>query len=558
MYQVLYRKWRPIRFSDVVGQEHITHTLKNELISGRLNHAYLFTGCRGTGKTTCAKILAKAVNCLNMHDGEPCGECENCMAFANGQLYDVVEIDAASNTGVDNIRSIIEEAQMNPSNPKVKFRVYIIDEVHMLSGGAFNALLKTLEEPPSHVIFILATTEVHKLPATILSRCQRFDFHRIPAPQLSERLQYIAQQEGAQLDMDAAGLIAAVSDGAFRDALSILDRCIGEANEISETVVRNVAGLADRSYLYSIGESLRERDCAAALIAVDKLYANSKDMMGLCRELLEYFRNLMMIKTLKSPGDVLTMTNEEYKKLETQAGFISLGEIIYAMDVLAAAADRMSRGGSSRTELEMALVKICSPEMSQDLESVLDRLSALERALRNGAALAPAEGYSQMSSQPTTPTTVQPGHEENPIVNTRVENNSGPIVTSPPQEVPRVRKTANIEEIMKNCVPMTQWKDVLDVVEKKSKSVATAFAKTRAYVSGDYLLIESETDLPFSMLKTQHQRESMRAAIQEVTGRVYKLGPYRQPEKKEDKPDPLKALVEKLEENGVEVTREEE
>lgn len=544
MYQVLYRKWRPTRFSDVVGQEHITHTLKNELISGRLNHAYLFTGCRGTGKTTCAKILAKAVNCLDMHDGEPCGECENCLAFANGQLYDVVEIDAASNTGVDNIRSIIEEAQINPSNPRVKFRVYIIDEVHMLSGGAFNALLKTLEEPPAHVIFILATTEVHKLPATILSRCQRFDFHRIPAAPLSERLRYIAQQEGAQLDMEAAQLIAAVSDGAFRDALSILDRCIGEANEISETVVRNVAGLADRSYLYSIGESLRERDCADALLTVDKLYAGSKDMAGLCRELLEYFRNLMMIKTLQSPRDLLSMTNEEYKKLEAQSGFISLGEIIYAMDVLAAAADRMSRGGSSRTELEMALVKICSPEMSQDLESILDRLSALERAMRSAAAF------------PSAGKAAQEVYEDKPSFAPQPEKSSEPIVTAPAQEAPRVHKPANIEEIMKNCVPMTQWKDVLEVVERKSKSVATAFAKTRAYVSGDYLLIESETDLPFSMLKTQHQRESMRAAIQEVTGRVYKLGPYRQPEKKEEKPDPLKALAEKLEENGVKVTQE--
>ena len=281
MYQVLYRKWRPQYFKDVVGQEHITTALKNELISGRINHAYLFTGCRGTGKTTCAKILAKAVNCLNPQSGDPCGECENCRDFAEGKLYDIVEIDAASNTGVDNIRTIIEEAMQHPSNPNVKYRVYIIDEVHMLSGGAFNALLKTLEEPPAHVLFILATTEVHKLPATILSRCQRFDFHRISPDKMSQRLCYIAQQEGATLDLDAALLISSVADGAFRDALSILDRCIGVSLDINEQVVREVAGLANRDYLFSIGDSLKERECAEALIAVDRLYKDSKDMAQL-------------------------------------------------------------------------------------------------------------------------------------------------------------------------------------------------------------------------------------------------------------------------------------
>lgn len=548
MYQVLYRKWRPQYFKDVVGQEHITTALKNELMSGRVNHAYLFTGCRGTGKTTCAKILAKAVNCLNPQNGDPCGECENCRDFAQGKLYDVVEIDAASNTGVDNIRTIIEEAMQHPSNPNVKYRVYIIDEVHMLSGGAFNALLKTLEEPPSHVLFILATTEVHKLPATILSRCQRFDFHRISPDKMSQRLCYIAQQEGADLSVDAALLIASVADGAFRDALSILDRCIGNSLDITEQIVREAAGLANRDYLFSIGDSLKERECAEALIAVDKLYKDSKDMAQLCRELIAYFRNLMLIKSLKEPRELLVMSNEEYSQSQQQARYISLGEIIYAMDALQIACDRMSRGNDSRTELEMALIKICSPEMSQDLQSILDRLSSLERKLRNGITVT-ADSKSVASES-------QPIHNLTPQEAERTEKPQ-PIVTNPAQESARVQSSASIEEIMKSCVPMQQWQDVLDVVKKESKSVATAFAKTNAYTSGDYLLIESDSDLPFKMLKSQHQREAMRSAIKEVTGRVYKLGPYKPSgEKAEKKEDPLKSLAEKLESGGVKVETE--
>ncbi|MCQ4022953.1 MULTISPECIES: DNA polymerase III subunit gamma/tau [unclassified Ruminococcus] len=550
MYQVLYRKWRPQYFKDVVGQEHITTALKNELVSQRINHAYLFTGCRGTGKTTCAKILAKAVNCLNSQNGDPCGQCENCRDFAEGKLYDVVEIDAASNTGVDNIRTIIEEAMQLPSNPNVKYRVYIIDEVHMLSGGAFNALLKTLEEPPAHVLFILATTEVHKLPATILSRCQRFDFHRISPENMSQRLCYIAQQEGASLSVDAALLIASVADGAFRDALSILDRCIGTSLEITEQVVREVSGLANRDYLFSLGNSLKERECAEALITIDKLYKDSKDMAQLCRELISYFRNLMLIKTLKEPRELLVMSNEEYSQSQQQARYISLGEIIYAMDVLQIACDRMSRGNNSRTELEMALIKICSPEMSQDLQSILDRLSSLERKLRNGVTVT-AESKPTTTEQPIENYTVPES------VPSDTQQQSKPIVTNPTQERARVHSSASLEEIMKSCVPMLQWQEVLDVVKKESRSVATAFAKTNAYTSGDYLLIESDSELPFSMLKSQHQREAMRSAIKEVTGRVYKLGPYKPTgDKAKEKTDPLKSLAEKLESGGVEVTTE--
>ena len=270
MYRVLYRKWRPTGFGDVIGQPQVTSTLKNEIKSGRISHAYLFTGSRGTGKTTCAKILAKAVNCLDLKDGEPCGVCENCVGISKGTIMDVVEMDAASNNSVNNIREVLDEVMFTPS--EAKYRVYIIDEVHMLTQGAFNALLKTLEEPPSHVVFILATTEVHKIPATILSRCQRFDFNRISARDISARLEYIAKEENVTLDHEAAMLIAAVADGAMRDALSILDRCIGLSENISCDVVREATGLAGRDYLFTLAQAVKEENVPLAINTINELH----------------------------------------------------------------------------------------------------------------------------------------------------------------------------------------------------------------------------------------------------------------------------------------------
>ncbi len=280
MYQVLYRKYRPRVFADVYGQDHVTSTLKNEIKENRISHAYLFTGSRGTGKTTCAKILAKAVNCEHSIDGEPCNECEVCKGLDNGTIYDVVEIDAASNNGVDNIRDLREEANYTPS--RGRYRVYIIDEVHMLSTGAFNALLKTLEEPPAHVIFILATTEVHKLPATILSRCQRFDFKRIQPETMSVRLKEVAGLEGLTLTDDAAVLIARIADGALRDGLSILDQCSGRSKNIDADLVADVAGLAGREALYQLSECIYKKDGSGAMPTISEIYQKIFDMERLC------------------------------------------------------------------------------------------------------------------------------------------------------------------------------------------------------------------------------------------------------------------------------------
>ena len=291
MYQVLYRKYRPKVFADVYGQEHVTSTLLNEIKEGRISHAYLFTGSRGTGKTTCAKILAKAVNCEHNQNGEPCNECEVCRGLDAGTIYDVVEIDAASNNGVDNIRDLREEANYTPA--RGKYRVYIIDEVHMLSTGAFNALLKTLEEPPAHVIFILATTEVHKLPATILSRCQRFDFKRIQPETMSVRLKEVAQAENMNLSNEAALLISRIADGGMRDALSILDQCAGRSRDIDEALVSDVAGIAGREALYELSQAISDKSSGKALDIISTLHQNSYDMERLCVEMINHFRNFL-------------------------------------------------------------------------------------------------------------------------------------------------------------------------------------------------------------------------------------------------------------------------
>ena len=331
-YQALYRKYRPKTFSEVYGQEHITETLKNELAAGTTVHAYLFTGTRGTGKTSCAKILANAVNCLNLKDGNPCLECDSCKASFEGENTDIVEIDAASNNGVDSIRELRERLNFAPASSK--YRVYIIDEVHMLSIGAFNALLKTLEEPPSHVIFILATTEVHKLPATILSRCQRFDFRRIDTAKICERLQFIAKEEGLTLTDSAATLIAAAADGGMRDALSILDLCASSSKDIDEATVEAVCAMAGNDYLLKLADLIKQKDTEKALLMLDKLHNSSVDMLRLLSELISHYRDLMIVKTVKQGARPIVCSTARLNALENQAANYDIKDIMYTLSVL--------------------------------------------------------------------------------------------------------------------------------------------------------------------------------------------------------------------------------
>lgn len=559
MYRVLYRKWRPAVFTDVSGQEHITSTLQNEVSSGRLNHAYLFTGSRGTGKTTCAKILAKAVNCLNPQNGNPCGECEICKGIDDGSILDIVEMDAASNRKIDDIRQIIDEVQFKPA--KCKYRVYIVDEVHMLTTEAFNALLKTLEEPPEHVIFILATTEVHKLPQTIRSRCQRFDFHRIPPRAIADRVEYVVSQENAEITESAALMLASVADGALRDALSLLDSCLAVSSHIDEEVVRNVAGLVSKTYLFELATAIINKNPTKSLEIIDRLYSESKDMARLCDELVEHFRALMLIKTIKNPRDILIMSDDEFEQAVTQSDYLSLADIVFYMDVLSRAYQRMGRGTGDRTELEMALVKLSATELDGTVEALTARVTALEKAVKRGITVnyaQPAQQsvqaeVAQSTSVPNTQTEV-----EEPFAKPEPEHKKAPVAKPAPEVKPVAqRASVNLDELYDNAVPFARWVEVVDSLKSVSRSIAAAFAGSTAYESGNYLLIDTNNELAFDLLRQNGRRAEIKQTLLELTGKNYSLGPYkRSTPKKVEKTDPLNSLVQSLEGSGVEITQE--
>jgi DNA polymerase III, subunit gamma and tau len=559
MYRVLYRKWRPAVFTDVSGQEHITSTLQNEVSSGRLNHAYLFTGSRGTGKTTCAKILAKAVNCLNPQNGNPCGECEICKGIDDGSILDIVEMDAASNRKIDDIRQIIDEVQFKPA--KCKYRVYIVDEVHMLTTEAFNALLKTLEEPPEHVIFILATTEVHKLPQTIRSRCQRFDFHRIPPKAIADRVEYVVSQENAEITESAALMLASVADGALRDALSLLDSCLAVSSHIDEEVVRNAAGLVSKTYLFELATAIINKNPTKSLEIIDRLYSESKDMARLCDELVEHFRALMLIKTIKNPGDILIMSDDEFEQAVTQSDYLSLADIVFYMDVLSRAYQRMGRGTGDRTELEMALVKLSATELDGTVEALTARVTALEKAVKRGITVnyaQPAQQSvqaeaAQSASVPNTQTEV-----EEPFAKPEPEHKKAPVAKPAPEVKPVAqRASVNLDELYDNAVPFARWVEVVDSLKSVSRSIAAAFAGSTAYESGNYLLIDTNNELAFDLLRQNGRRTEIKQTLLELTGKNYSLGPYkRSTPKKVEKTDPLNSLVQSLEGSGVEITQE--
>lgn len=576
MYQVLYRKWRPKTFSDVSGQEHITTTLLNELSTNRLNHAYLFTGSRGTGKTTCAKILAKAVNCLHPVNGNPCGECEICKGIDSGSMLDVTEMDAASNRKIDDIRQIIDEVQFKPS--KCKYRVYIIDEVHMLTTEAFNALLKTLEEPPEHAIFILATTEVHKLPQTILSRCQRFDFHRIPPRAIADRLLYVASQEGVTLSDGAALLAASVADGALRDALSLLDRCIAISSDIDEDVVRSAAGLARKTYLFELANCVINKNTAKALEIVNRLYGESKDMARLCDELLSHFRTLMLIKSVKNPRDIIIMADDEFEQAQVQSDYLSLADIVYYMDVLSRAYQNMGRGTGDRTELEMAVVKLSSAELDGTVEALTARVTALEKAVKKGIRVNCVPEQVQAVSQPVQSEPPKPEvqksepekvQEVKPVVETEKDEPAAPtpkIQGQPAQEQPTLtasapkkavqRQSVDLDAIYNNAQPFPDWAEVVNNMKPVSRAIAAAFANSSAYTSGKYMLIDTDNEMAFELLKNNERRQEIRQLIFETTGQHYNLGPYKRPSaKQEDKTDPVDRLVESLQGSDVIITQ---
>lgn len=573
MYQALYRKYRPQTFDDVAGQEHITTTLKNELKNGRVSHAYLFTGSRGTGKTTCAKILAKAVNCLNLQDGSPCGECEICRDIDSGRSIDVFEIDAASNRKIDNVREIIDEVQTAPH--RCKYRVYIIDEVHMLTAEAFNALLKVLEEPPKHVVFVLATTEVHKVLPTIRSRCQRFDFHRIPPRDIADRLLFVAGEEEIELSDSAAMLIASVSDGAMRDALSLLDRCVAISRSVDESVVRSASGLAGKDYLYDLSACVINKNTAKALELIDGLYKDAKDMPKLCDELIAHFRALMLIKSVKNPRDIVVFTDDEFERSVTQADYLSLADIVYFMDVLSRAYQRMGKGTGDRTELEMALVKLSAPELDVTNESIAARITALERAVKQGIRVQtvkeelPADSGSKKAEEEPIEEEIPEHEEQKPEVKTEKpeaeaekpakdempEQKSGQIQPQA-QPAPQGNKV-DVVKLSREAVMFPQWVEVVEALKSTSRSIAAAFAGSTAYENGSFLLIDSTNDMAFDLLRQGDRRREIRDLLLQITGKAYRLGPYKTETEQEVKQaDPLQSFKDKLKDSGVDFTEQ--
>ncbi len=457
MYQALYRKYRPQTFDDLVGQMAVSQTLKQQLVSGKLSHAYLFTGSRGTGKTSSARILAKAVNCLNPVDGNPCNCCSACRAIDSGACMDVLEIDAASNNGVDHVRDLRDDAVYTPS--QVKKRVYIIDEVHMLSLAAFNALLKIIEEPPEHLLFILATTELHKVPATILSRCQRFSFRRISQEDIAARLQYVAYQEGIDMDESAARVLARLADGGMRDGLSLLDQCAsatsGELNAQRVYQCLGIAGVQDCTVLMN---AIAARDTKAALTAVNRIYSEGKDMGAMLDELACLTRDLMVLKSAPKEGISLLSGVASDSEARQLTDSFSFGELVRMMNLIQTTVAGFTRSSGRRMDTELCIVNLCQPELGLDAQDLNARLTRLEEKIKTGnirVKAAPAEGPAYDDDRPPLPDDADAPPAE------------GEALAAPPQPV--------------NEAPVGFWPDLADQIRKElGPPISGFFASTPA------------------------------------------------------------------------------
>ena len=588
MYRALYRKWRPQRFEDVVGQRAIVTALKNQITAGRVGHAYLFTGVRGTGKTTCAKIFAKAVNCLHPVNGDPCGECEICKGIDNGSLLDVVEMDAASNNGVDDIRDLRDETAYTPS--ACQYKVYIIDEVHMLSTAAFNALLKTLEEPPAHVIFILATTEIQKVPATILSRCQRYDFTRIGPEDIARRVEYIAGEEKLELTSDGAELIARLADGALRDALSILDTCAGVTSKIDADVVRRMAGVTDRSYLFHISDALEAQDAAAALAQLAQLRQQSVDVKRLTEELIAHYRALMLA-ALPGGQALLSGVSPEEEALYLQKGpEMGQREAIRAIRTLGTALEHMTRGSDQRIELELALFSLSEPPQQmqaaavqpaharaaqpeaprpfaaavQPFASAPVQPAPAAAAPQTPAAAEPAPAVQQTSPQPAAPEAPSAPAEELPPMPDEppVQQSDAalpwdePAPQAPPPEEPepvaQPEQSAPVEQppaaeeppapvqehpadpvltkprsvAQQGTNPFPYWGQIVQKLEGIDPMLYMYLRKSKAYFDGTRVLIDGGKTFRDFIRVNKDSQKLIKKLIAEVSGVPVPIGPY--------------------------------
>ena len=566
MYTALYRKWRPKAFADVIGQDHITETLKNEIKTGRLSHAYLFIGSRGTGKTTCARILAKAVNCPHVQEGEPCNECEICRGIDNGTLMDITEIDAASNNGVDNIRDLREEANFNPS--ETKYRVYIIDEVHMLSQGAFNALLKTLEEPPAHVKFILATTEAHKMPATILSRCQRFDFKRIGADVMGERLMEIADAESICLTNEAANLISRLSDGAMRDALSIMDQCIARSQDIDTKLVSEVCGSAGREYLGETANALLTNDSESILSIIARLYENACDMEIYCAELINYFRNIMVARTVKNPEKLIICSSEEMEDIRAFAQKFTLPRAIFIINALQQTYAEIKSGVQGKTAMEMVLIKLASPELDSRDESLLKRLAAVEESLKNGGVQAAQTPVTVSAASAAEKTDEVPQEAKLPL--TAAQEAAPPAAESPAREeavkpAPAVKteapaaKTASKTESESAVKDLKQWPEILQELFPINRLAWTILSGTTAKTVGNVIIVYGKHPSIPDILAMKINEDDVLKVASKVVGEPFTRAVSEQDAGEflsmsvPSKQDPLEALLQKAKDNDIPV-----
>ncbi len=488
MYLALYRKYRPRTFDDVISQEHITTTLKNQMKSGQTSHAYLFTGSRGTGKTTCAKILAKALNCSDIKDGNPCLECENCKNIDN-EFSDVTEIDAASNNGVDYVRELKEDAVYAPMSGKRK--VYIIDEVHMLSTPAFNALLKLIEEPPAHVTFILATTEVHKIPATIISRCQRFEFRRIDIEESKKRLLWVAEQEGKKLSDDAAFLISKISEGGMRDALSLLDQCLSVADDVTTETVRECAGISGSEYLFRMADCIFASDTAGILKILDELVNRSKDVTRICEEMISHFRVLMLLKA-GADNSVVRLTSEDMTLYREQSEKFTLAQIMRCLSILSETFTSMGRVRTPAMLLEMCLIKLCTPALDLDEKAIAARMDKLEQMIASGAPAVNYAGHTVMTHTIEIP-------EEQPK----------------PAE-PELPPHEEIDKL-EGFAPLDIWNDIIDNFVPEMKIVLTT---TQAFIKDSTVVIKGSklaTETAVKDNKSLLQNEISRALGRKIT-----------------------------------------
>ena len=458
MYQALYRKWRPRTFDDVVGQGHITETLKRQVQSGRLSHAYLFTGTRGTGKTTCAKLLARAVNCEHTADGNPCNSCPSCRGIENGSVLDVLELDAASNNKVDDIRAILDEAVYTPA--AVKKRVYIVDEVHMLSTQAFNALLQILEEPPAHLMFILATTEIHKVPATIKSRCQQFSFKRIHANEIAARLGYVAEQEGIDLTAEGAELIARMSDGGMRDALSLLDQCTGSGGTVDQERIFAALGLAGNLETAALLDCVADGDTAGALERLARLYAGGKEMSALVGEMSSLIRDLLVRKTAPNAGAALMTGGFDETSMRRLAGRFDVPRLVQMLNLLQKTAAELNHSANRRTDVELCLVMLCDPTLDDSVAGLNARLSRLEQGGVPAAQPAPVKAEPKPQPKPAAPAAEQPKPAPQPVQQTpKPEPKPQPQAAAPVSAAPAAGWPGwtTVRDALKSALPVSDY-----------------------------------------------------------------------------------------------------